>query len=129
LNRKLIALVVAASSSGVLGGLALAPAHATTVPVSTPVGTLTLSGDPTTQQGSVILQGNGAVPGPVGHGYIGVTSANGGEVVGCGSGTYDDSAADSNGTTSTDHNKIVGIPPSTSDLSGLESAGSSPCTP
>jgi hypothetical protein len=126
LKKKLIALVVAASSSGVLGGLAFAPAHATDVP--TPVGTLTVAGDPATQQGEVVLQGNGTAPGPVGHGYIGVTSANGGEVVGCGSGTYNDSAPDSTGT-ATDHNKIAGIPPSPADLAGLQGAGTSSCTP
>jgi hypothetical protein len=129
LNKKLIALVVAASSSGVLGGMAFSGAHAQDVP--TPVGTVTASGDPTTSSGQVIVQGNGTAPGPVGSGYVGVTSANGGEVVGCANGTYDNGAPDSNNnpTAKDNHNRIAGIPPTQADLAGLQNAGSSSCTP
>jgi hypothetical protein len=45
-------------------------------------GTASASGDPATQQGYVVADGSPSNPGALG-GYVGVDSANGGEVVAC----------------------------------------------
>lgn len=118
MNKKIMAWTLAASSLGLFGGLASMPAHAASAPpVGTPVGSVSASGDPTTQSGAVVVQGNGTAPGPVGGGYIGVTSGEG--VVACANGNY----------TGSGDNTVAHIPPTQQDLTNLQSAQSNPCTP
>ncbi|MEY2464283.1 MAG: hypothetical protein QOH64_2421 [Acidimicrobiaceae bacterium] len=80
-------------------GALLMPANAAGGKYSTPVADITAQGDPTTQTGAIIVDGNGTVPGPIGGGYIGVDSNEG--VVGCATGTY----------TGSGDNVITKVPP------------------
>jgi hypothetical protein len=83
-------LLVTAMVSGLLGaGALMIPVSAAPV-ASTPIGDVYAGGDPATQTGGVAVDGNGTVPGPIGDGYIGVNSTDGG-VVACASGTYSES--------------------------------------
>lgn len=89
-------------------------ARAETAPIpATPVGTVTAQGDPATQSGAIVVDGNGTAPGPVGGGYIGVDSNEG--VVGCANGDY----------TGTGDNVITAIPPA----GAPEAPAPGPCTP
>lgn len=97
-----------------VAGLFITPtAFAETVTVPTPVGTVTGSGDPATQSGYVVADGNGANGGP--SGYVGISSSEG--VVGCWSGDYDPAGG---------NNVVTAIPP-TGAPEQPDPAG--PCTP
>ena len=94
-------------------GLFIAPnAMAETVTVPTPVGTVTGSGDPATQSGYIVADGDNTAGGP--SGYIGVDSDEG--VVGCWTGDYN---ADGG------NNVVTPIPPEAAP----EPPGEGPCTP
>jgi hypothetical protein len=95
-------------------GALLMPANAAGGTYSTPVADITAQGDPTTQTGAIIVDGNGTVPGPIGGGYIGVDSKEG--VVGCASGTY----------TGSGDNVITAIPPAVPPAAPNPA---NPCTP
>jgi hypothetical protein len=80
----LVGAAHANSTCGNAGGLPTASTSLIQVCVTNgPVqGTASASGDPATQQGYVVVDGKPSNPGPLG-GYVGVDSANGGEVVAC----------------------------------------------
>lgn len=83
------------------------------VNVPTPVGVVCAGGDPTTQSGHVVADGNDSNPGPAA-GYIGVDSNEG--VVGCSTGNY----------AGTGDNVITAIPPTGAPT---PPDPSNPCTP
>lgn len=86
---KMRAVLAGAAVAGAFAASSFIPAHAQDLSQDTPVGRITLKGDPTTQDGAIVIDGNGTVPGPIGGGYIGVDSNEG--VIACATGTYNGS--------------------------------------
>jgi len=109
---KMRALLVGATVAGAFAASSFIPAQAEDLSQDTPVGKVVLQGDPATQDGAIVVDGNGTVPGPIGGGYIGVDSNQG--VVGCANGTY----------TGSGDNVITAIPPA-----GAPDPTPGPCTP